>query len=151
MARKEAFQRLGNIKDELEASRFAIECAQREIKSGKDTLKATSGVLPSHLRNCAANLEVTYSLRMFAGFEATLRKYLSAVRPSPRPRQTRMEHLMNRIATICSVPYDVLNQAHSVRKYRNEVIHQRELAGRLTFHDCKSHLGKFLSFLPLQW
>src|SRR5437868_14584300 len=82
---------------------------------------------PSHLRDCATNLELTYVVRLFAEFEAILRDFWAVVRARRRCRRTRMEVLMNRVAAECSLPWDALNKAHAVREYRNAIVHDRRV------------------------
>ena len=146
----EAFSRLRDVRDELEAARFALAHAQAAIADGQDFLRA-SAVKPSHVNQCASNLELTYVLRLFAEFEEVVRDYWNTVRPRRRPRRTNMEILLNRVAILCSIPYDTLQRAHAVREYRNTLVHAGGEGPLLTFHECKSRLGTFLSFLPTRW
>jgi hypothetical protein len=62
-----------------------------------------------------------------------------------------MEILMNRVAIECHIPFGVADEAHEVRLYRNSVIHPEEGSLTLSFDQCKSRLGFFLSYLPRQW
>jgi hypothetical protein len=152
MKRDEAFTRLAVVRDELEAARGAIAYAQRQMQLNLEAARHFPYPLkPSHLRDSGRNLDKTYLLRLFAEFEEILRDYLAVVRPSPRRRRTRMEHLMNRVSGICRMPWDILQNAHEVRAYRNEVVHLGERSERLSFTDCKSRLGRYISFLPANW
>jgi len=146
----EAFSRLTAVRDELEAARFSLRRAQEALQAGEDFLGHQSAVRPSHVRECARHLEMTYLLRLFAEFEHVLRDYWHTARPRAVRRRTRMEILINRIAAICAIPFDALENAHDVREYRNAIVHSDE-ASRLTFNECKSRLGTFLSFLPRRW
>lgn len=128
-----AFIRLACVRDELEASRFALGYAQRRIAAGEDVLEGVAGVKTAHLSRSASRIDATYTLRLFAEFEAILRDYLAVARPSPRRRRVRMELLLNRVAAICSIPYDALTQAHRVREHRNSLIHLADRPGQLTF------------------
>jgi len=151
MTRNEAFAHLSGVRDELEAAKFATERLLRATAAGADDLlHATYPVKPSHVRTCAANLEATYILRLFSGFEMILRNYLAVARGGRR-RRTRMEIVIDRVAVACNMPSGILVDAHAVREHRNTIVHDLASARELTFGDCKSKLGTFLSFLPVRW
>jgi len=152
MTWNEAFSRLGTVRDELEASRFCLEHVQRALDAGANPLEAAPiAVKPVHIRQSLRNAEITYLLRLFAEFEAVLRDYWNTARPSPRRRRTKMEVLMNRIGILCKIPWDMVEQAHRVREYRNNAVHNAGGEHVMSFQECKSHLGIFLSFLPVTW
>lgn len=150
---EEAFSRLSGVRDEFEAAKFSVAYAQSGISAGEGVLKAGAAVKPSHLRRCAENLEMTYLLRLFAAFEGVLRDYWRVARPSPRPRRTQMEILIDRVAILCIIPSDTRDEAHEVREYRNSLVHsdQTNDAAILDFQECKSRLGRFLGCLPTRW
>jgi hypothetical protein len=148
----EAFDRLKNVQDELEAARFSVGAALKAAQADVTILAGLSYRLkPSHLRGCADNLEFTYVLRVFAEFEAVVRDFWASARPSVRRRRTQMQVLMNRVAIECQIPAQVLHNAHEIREYRNAAIHDRRRSGEFTFQRCKSRLGFFLSYLPRRW
>lgn len=152
----EAFARLNGVRDELEAARAAVAHTQAALRAGEAVLKGAVGVRPSHMARCGNNLQRTYALRLFAEFEGILRAYWAVARPvrvQDRRRRTSMETLLNRIAVICTIPFDVLDSAHDVRKYRNSLIHDdgTEDVVLLDFQECKSRVGTFLSHLPTRW
>jgi len=150
MTWKEAFSRLDTVQDELEAARFALNLLQRALAQGEGVLAADSSIRPSHVRNCAKNLETTYLLRLFAEFEAVLRDYWAAARR--RSRRTQMEILINRVAILCAIPEEVMVRAHKVRDYRNEALHNKKRTTEaMSFANRKSRLGQFLSFPPVRW
>jgi hypothetical protein len=152
MTQWEAFDKLRSIQDELEAARFSISRTLREVYSDATTLAETDYVLrPSQIRDCAVNLDVTYLLRLFAEYEGILRDFWAAIRPSPHRRLTRMEVLMDRIATVRQIPRDVIEDAHEVRDFRNAFIHDHSHADNLIFGECKSRLSFFISYLPRMW
>jgi hypothetical protein len=146
----QAFARIRGTVKEFEAARFCLIHVQEGIIAGA-ALRKTDPVQSSDISKCRRNLESTYLLRLFAEFEFVLRSYLAVVRPSPRPRQKRMEHLINRIAAARTIPYDIYADVHQVRVHRNDLVHVLEGLGVLTFYECKSRLGKFLRYLPPKW
>jgi hypothetical protein len=150
MTREQIFSRLGGALGEFEAARFCLSRVQMNIAAGT-ALHPTDSLTASDIRDCEKNLEKTYLLRLFGEFEFVLRNFLAAVRPSPRPRHTRMEHLIDRISVARSIPYDVRQGAHEVREYRNIIVHAADSTKSLALSDCKSRLARFLSYLPPNW
>jgi hypothetical protein len=151
MTRDKAFSRLQRVRDEFDAARFAVEHVRKAVKSGEGLLKEKTSVRPSHLRACSENLDMTYVLRLFAEFEATLRDYIAIARPTRRPRRTQMNALMDRVGAICGIPFGIVDEAHEVRDYRNDAVHDRVARQTLTLAECKARISKFLSFLPVLW
>ena len=99
MTRQDAFESLKAVQNEFRTARFAVSLADRAAQVDPTTLpEEGEAIRPSHLRDCLANLESTYVLRIFAEFEWVLRDFWQSVRPSPRIRQTRTEILVNRVA-----------------------------------------------------
>ncbi|HOA73164.1 MAG TPA: hypothetical protein PL151_06890 [Phycisphaerae bacterium] len=109
------------------------------------------GLSPVDLQKCTRNLEITYLTRLFAEFEAVRRDFYSSSTRSHRPRRTMVETLMHKVAARQFVPSDVLREAHEVRMYRNDVIHDRLRTPRLSFQECRSRLGRYLYHLPVRW
>src|SRR5437588_7976763 len=151
MTLEEAFGRLASVREELQASTFAvgyvIRSAARDptiLDTGRQRVKL------SQLRRCANHLSLTYVVRLFAEFETILRDYLAAARQGVR-RRTSMETLMDRIAAIRTIPPNVRLAAHEVRQYRNAVLHHRAIFDAVTFDQCKTKLSHFLSYLPPKW
>jgi len=148
----EAFDGLREVHEELLCARFALGHTIRSVEMDITLLAQIEHPLtPSHLRGCAARLELTYLLRLFAEFEAVLRDYWASVRPRPAPRRTKAEVLIRRVSIECQIPFDVAQDAHEVREYRNNLAHRHELNAFMPFHECKSRLGTFLSYLPRTW
>lgn len=152
MKRENCFKYLEAVTNEYGAAKFSVAHVQHEVMRDSGFLHSAENPLkPSFIRDCACHLEITYLLRLFAEFESVLRDYYAFARPSPRPRRTRMETLMLRIAGLCNIPEDPLKKADAVREYRNAVIHHRERKTLMTFNECKSCLARFMSFLPRNW
>ncbi len=150
MTQVEAFKKLTDVYDEYQAARQSLGVTLRAVQSNsKFYLHPGQGTTLHDLKQCAANLEITYLLRLFAEFEAVLRDYFSnGWKHQTRPR---MEHLMNAIGTHCKAVADDLYDAHEVRNYRNNVIHNHLRDPLLNFAECRSRLGRFVRWLPRRW
>ena len=87
-------------------------------------------------------------MRLFSEFEAVLRDFWTV---TVRPTRPDMAVLMNSIAARRGMSPAHLAGAHSVREFRNDIIHESMRGLCFTFSDCARDLGKFLSWLPEQW
>lgn len=110
-------------------------------------------ILPGNLRHsdvvvASRNLEGTYVIRLFAEFETGARQYWNANWDT----DPKTVDLVNGLATRCRIPDPQRDNAHSVRDYRNAMLHEREITpGELSISVARSHLCRFFSFLPPQW
>lgn len=150
MTKREAFDRIRRVRRELDSARFSLTRTLRLVNEDLDELQAAGrgGTSPSELIRCCDNLEINYILRLFSEFEAAVRDFwISRVR-NTRPR---MAVLMNRVADRCGITTSVLNAAHAIREFRNDVIHQNPRALKFDFSDCAKALGTYLGFLPQAW
>lgn len=68
------------------------------------------------------NLEGTYVIRLFAEFETGARQYWGATW-STDPKTV---DLLDGLAARCGIPDTQRDHAHSVRDYRNGLVHERE-------------------------
>ena len=83
MTRDEVFnQRLGSAVKEYLAARFCLMKEQKAAWQGA-TFLPSDRVSPSHVALCLKNLELTYTLRLFAEFEFVLREYLETISKPP--------------------------------------------------------------------
>lgn len=157
MTLTDAFEKLAAAHLDWRAATFAVgrtldhASADPTILTAAPAPRIEEPLELSHLRGCAARLEPTYVVRLFAEFEYVLRDFLAAARPSPRPRRTNMIALINRIASVRAVPFNVLDEAHEVREFRNTLVHDVGRASGLSLAQCKSRLSRYLSYLPRQW
>jgi len=62
-----------------------------------------------------------------------------------------MIDLMNSVAAYCFMKDDDVQDAHEVRDYRNDVIHQHLQDPRFDFQSCRSRLARFVRWLPQKW
>lgn len=94
------------------------------------------------------NLEGTYVVRLFAEFETGVRQYWEANWPS----YPKAADLLDGLAARCGVPDTQRNNVHSVRDYRNSLVHERdERSEAVPVPVARSYLCRFFSFLPSQW
>jgi len=101
--------------------------------------------------NCQRNLESTYIVRLFAELEAALRTFWKHVKkPSDWPR-IHVRALIANVAARQLVSPETLARANEVRQCRNRLVHERPTGPVLTLAECRSHLCRFLSFLPHLW
>jgi hypothetical protein len=151
MTQEYAFNMLRRIRDELDAGRFAIGHVLAEWNNNQLVLAAAvqGGVTESVLRRCAMNLEVTFVLRLFSEFEATLRDYW--LNGLGRKTEPKMFDLMESVAGSRSMNGSDLAMAHQIRDYRNDVIHESLRDSRFDFPSCLRALACYLRWLPLKW
>ncbi len=117
--------------------------------------RALQGVLadptqPGHGRLQAAyrDLETTYVTRLFSQFESILRQYMRTQHPGRRVPH-HVVTLINRLALLHGLPDEVRDRAHSVRVYRNSVVHaDGATAAAITLRQSTRYLNRFLSSLP---
>lgn len=150
MTQREAYDRMRNVRRELDAATFALAHTIRLVSSDLKALQdaGRGGTSPSELARCRDSLEINYILRLFSEFEAAVRSFwVSTVRNS-RPG---MEVLMNRVADRVQMSPADRVLAHDIREYRNTIIHQNPRALQYTYGDCAKALGKYLRWLPQSW
>jgi hypothetical protein len=151
MTRDYAFNMLRRVRDELDSGRFAIghALAQWNINATLINAALRGGITESDLQRCATNLEITFVLRLFSEFEATLRDYW--LHGLKRRTEPGMFDLMESIARSRTMNDNDLALAHEIRDYRNDVIHESLRDARFDFPDCLRGLGRYLRWLPLTW
>jgi hypothetical protein len=93
-------------------------------------------------------LEGTYVIRLFAEFETGARQCWGA-NWTTEPKTT---DLLNGLAARCGIPDTQCENAHLVRDYRNNLVHEREDDPTVVpIATARSHLCCFFSFLPERW
>jgi hypothetical protein len=100
------------------------------------------------IRDCQRELEDTYLIRIFAEFEETLRDFWKCGRS--RSTWPKTKPLVDSIAAYCQVVEDDVNRVHSVRDYRNSLLHGGS-APKVALAEGRGYLCKFLSHLPRSW
>src|SRR5262245_16085562 len=87
--------------------------------------------------SASRNLEGTYIVRLFAEFETGTRQYWAANWET----DPRTVDLLNGLAARCGIPDTQRDNAHSVREYRNSLVHEREdRPESITIAIARSHL-----------
>ena len=94
------------------------------------------------------NLEGTYVIRLFAGFETGARQYWGANWDT----NPRTFDLLNGLAARCGIPETQRERALLVQGYRNALVHEREdMPEAVPIALARSYLCHFFSFLPPRW
>lgn len=142
-----AFSRLERIEREFRAAQLGL--ARLESDAARDSrVTAERGLAPSEVRMARERLEQTYVVRMFAEFEATLRRLTRRLWPPAGLGRRGIKTIMDRLAARLYIVNDVLADAHSVRKFRNQIVHNAELTAELPLATCRSRLARFVSYAP---
>ena len=94
------------------------------------------------------NLEGTYIVRLFAEFETGARQYWAA-NWSTAPTTYG---LLDGLSARCGIPSTYRDNAHTVRNFRNGLVHEREDdMDPMTIAAARGYLCHFFSSLPPQW
>ena len=151
MKPNEAFNKLGDVREEFFAAKFSLVETLRAYNADAEVHHAGNQqhVTLGHLQVCSDNLQITYVLRLFAEFEGILRDYWHYARK--RTTDPPMAVLMDSLAAYCHMKADDVRNAHEVREYRNDVVHDHLQDSRLDFPECCSRLARFLRWLPQRW
>ena len=141
-------KRIKSVEREHSAARFAVndllEQAHHNPRVLKDHLRVRD------LNESSEHLEGTYTIRIFAEFETSLRAFWLSSRSTDPPSRTR--DLLDGVGARRKIPFDQIQQAHAVREYRKALVHEREGdVALIPLAIARSHLCFYLSFLPLEW
>jgi hypothetical protein len=151
MRRSEAFDRFSRPSAELDAAQFAL--AHVISVWGSDALLACKAQLAdvsmTELSRASATLELTFTLRLFAEYEAVLRDYWAV--GLGRPSRPDMRVLMDSVGRRRRIAAADLQAAHVVPDYRNAITHVGPPATLIQLADCQRGLGRYLRWLPQQW
>jgi hypothetical protein len=135
------------IEREYSALRLAAHRLVEQARDDPSILKKDA-IGSRDLGNASQNLEGTYLVRLFAEFETGLRLYWATIRPS----HPRTEDLVNRVASKRKISDELIKAVHSVREYRNSLVHEREdETNPVSLSAARSCLCEFLSRLPENW
>ena len=101
------------------------------------------------IRDCVADLEDTYLIRMYAIIEIVLRDFWANV--CLRKTRPQAKDLIDRIAARSSILAEDIGRVHRVREYRNWLLHGGRESPRISLADSLKYLSRFLSRLPPRW
>jgi hypothetical protein len=60
--------------------------------------------------------------------------------------------LLDSVASRLHIPHEQLQNAHKVRDYRNNLVHELfEESEPMTIAEARGHLCRFFGFLPRNW
>jgi hypothetical protein len=106
-----------------------------------------NGITFSVLRSTRANLEGTYTVRLFAEFEGILRDQYPHSRPGRRiPGNS--EALLSGLGAHYRIPVEARQRVHRVRLLRHSLAHANPGAQAVPIIDAVSWLSTYLSFIP---
>ena len=146
----EAFYWMGRIK--------AVEREFGAIRLGTDRLLIAvndePAILDGRLKrpdiaSASLHLEGTYLIRVFAEFETALQRFILAFHMR-KPRST--EALVNRVQDRARIPQADTLKVHSVRDFRNSLIHERtNPVTPVSIREATNFLCSFLSRVQRIW
>jgi hypothetical protein len=145
--RSDWHERIKAVEREFWSARRAIDRLSADV--ARDASALGEGPSPRDLRSANENLEGTYLIRMFAVFESGVRSFWRAMRPRAR---TQAEVLLDRVGGNRSISADVIDDVHAARKYRNNLLHDREEeVVVVTVSQARRCFQIYLARLPNEW
>jgi len=146
----EWISRIKEVEREYKIARIALD---RLIVDADHDSSITQDLRSRDIRKAVERLEGTYIIRLFAEFETGLRSYwLSTKKKKQKQTATHAKLLVDRIGGKHVKENDLISSVHVVRKYRNALIHEREIdAVPVPIPTARAHLCKFFAQLPHDW
>lgn len=136
-------RRLKEVEREHTAARIAMD--RFTDQAAKDPMLLRGVGFPD-IGRASEELEGTYIIRLFAEFETALRTFWTTYRPKEPP--SRALDLMNGVASTARIDPIRLDDAHTVRRFRNVLAHNRdEPAEPISIAIVRRRLNKYLGFL----
>lgn len=145
-------KRIKQIEREFLATQFATIRLLTELNRDPSILPLGTAIQPRDVRQALLRLDSTYIIRVFAEFETGLRHYWAIARETNPPYRT--QDLMDGVAARNRIAVNQRENAHAVRRHRNNVLHfevDPETEDSLTVSAARQHLCQFLSYLPRHW
>jgi hypothetical protein len=142
-------QRIKAVERQYKTARLAIE--QLRARSQTDASTVLKFPDARHVMETLQDLEPTYVIRIFAVFENGLRSYRQSVKPGKNPD---MKPLMDATGSNRKIPHEILKEAHEVREYRNQIIHQKkpgEAVIYVAMDEVRARLSIYFDRLPFRW
>jgi hypothetical protein len=139
--------RIKAVEREHGAVLFAVQYLFRALHEGHTPLRGSPQV--RDLDTATKRLDGTYTIRLFAEFESGLKEFLRSqklqVRRDAKP-------LLDRVAARARIPGEILRNAHGVREYRNNLVHDRvKPTQAISIRQATSALCTFLARLEAIW
>lgn len=137
--------RVKAVEREYTALRFTTDRILRAIDEGGIDLEEDLKRLDVH--RASERLEGTYIIRLFSEFEVALKTILGERKIKKIPREVKP--LIDRVASNARFSGSILDNAHMVRDYRNNLVH-RLVYGipddrKMTIRTVTSYLCTFLA------
>jgi hypothetical protein len=128
------------IEQEYCATRFAVDRLVTEAR--RDLGIVPKAIEIGHLTDAQRFLEGTYVVRLFREFETALRKFWVGIDRDTIPR---MKDMVDGISSHKRIPFDISEHVHRVRKYRNNLVHERDdVVTPIPINEAGSRLSLFL-------
>jgi len=144
----ERLQRIKAVEREFSVVQLSIE--RLLLQSEQDPRQLPPTWRLRDVRMTSEKLEGTYVIRLFAEFETTLRSCWTTTRGTEPPGRAR--DLLDGTAANRKIPFDTLSEAHSVREFRNHLVHERDEPGTIiSIQAARRRICRYLSFLPATW
>lgn len=144
--RQEWHRRIKDVELEFVAARLAVDALIAALDRGTVTLPA--GAKVRDVRRMSENLEGTFFIRLFAAFESGLRSYWETVRDTVPPSRD----VIDAIAARRRIDDGTRLLVHTVRGYRNSLVHEGEEASDpIPLATARGHLQQFFGWLPPEW
>jgi hypothetical protein len=142
-------QRIKEVERQQKTARLAVERLRTQMH--RDTSIALRFPDVRNVTPTLQELDPTYVIRIFAVFENGLRSYWNTEKPGKKPD---MKPLMDAIGSRRKIDYNILKEAHEVRDYRNQIVHQKmkgEAKLSYTMEEVRRRLSLYFDRLPFQW
>lgn len=148
--RQERIERIRAVENEYRAAADGVRLLMDQLRADpnwgeKHGWRARDG------NQLSENLESTYLIRLYAEFEAGLRDVWAHY--FARTTHPTVRDLLIAIAGRRNIPQDWLEDADTVRLYRNAIVHEGsdDHIEALPLADARRHLCRYFSRLPEDW
>jgi hypothetical protein len=138
----------------MERSKSDYLAANEAIKHYDESraCREQSALTDNDIKQYFYSMQDTYLIAMYAVFETILRDQWGKIRN--KSTHPKMETLVDRIAVIRNIPRDLRDRVHSVRKWRNHLVHGNDSPPNVpisvTFLNAHQYFCQFVRFIPWQ-
>jgi hypothetical protein len=134
---------LQSVREEYGAAKAALAFTARKWPASHAEPELLGESFDS-LRLAIGNVEATYTLRLFAEFEALLREQYPHSRPGRRVPM-KSDALIDGLGGHYRIPAAERERVHQLREFRHTVAHAAPAAQRIPFVDALQWLNRFLA------